>query len=93
MNKEDIITIDENEEYMILDTLELNNSKYLYCVLVDKDDMPTKEYRYLKGIKENEEYYVEEIVDEDILSKVIAAFAARYLSSEANNKTDEEQDV
>lgn len=62
MNKEDIITVNANEEYMILDTLELNNSKYLFCVQVDKNDMPTKEYRYFKGIKENEECFIEEIL-------------------------------
>ncbi len=86
MNKEDIITINENEEYMILDTLELNNSKYLYCVQVDKNDMPTKEYRYLKGIEENNECYVEEILDENVLAAVITAFTAKYLSQK-----DEEQ--
>lgn len=87
MNKEDIITISEDEEYMILDTLELNKGKYLYCVRVDKNDMPTKEYRYLKGIEENNEHYVEEILDEDILAAVIAAFTAKYLKE----SKDEEQ--
>lgn len=86
MNKEDIITVSENEEYMILDTLELNKSKYLYCVRVDEHDMPTKEYRYLKGIEENNECYVEEILDEDILAAVITAFTAKYLGKDNNEE-------
>lgn len=86
MNKEDIITVSENEEYMILDTLELNKSKYLYCVRVDEHDMPIKEYRYLKGIEENNECYVEEILDEDILAAVITAFTAKYLGKDNNEE-------
>lgn len=86
MNKEDIITINENEEYMILDTLELNKSKYLYCVRVDEHDMPTKEYRYLKGIEENNECYVEEILDESVLAAVITAFTAKYLGKNNNEE-------
>lgn len=84
MNKEDIITVNANEEYMILDTLELNNSKYLFCVQVDKNDMPTKEYRYFKGIEENNECFVEEILDNDILATIITAFSSKHLSDKSN---------
>ena len=45
MNKEDIITLEDNVEYMVLDTAELNHEKYLYCVSIDKEEMPTDEYK------------------------------------------------
>ena len=43
MNKKEIITINDNEEYMILDTTELKKEQYLYCVKIDANEMPTIE--------------------------------------------------
>lgn len=80
MNKKEIITINDNEEYMILDTTELKKEQYLYCVKIDANEMPTTEYCYFKGIEEDGELYVEEIEDENLLASVIAIFAAKNIT-------------
>ena len=89
MNKEDIITLEDNVEYMVLDTAELNHEKYLYCVSIDKEEMPTDEYKYFKEVNENGTLYTEEVENQDIIEAITALFAASALES----VTDEEQDV
>ena len=88
MNKEDIITLDDNVEYMVLDTTEFNHDKYLYCVEIDENEMPKEEYKYLKEINENGELFTEDVEDENVIEAITAMFSLNYL-----NDTDEEQDV
>lgn len=88
MNKEDIITLEDNVEYMVLDTTELNHDKYLYCVRIAEEEMPTDEYKYFKEIKENDTFYTEEVENYDIIEALTALFMASALEN-----TNEEQDV
>ncbi len=89
MNVDDIITLEDNVEYMVLDTALFNNDKYLYCVEIDENEMPKEEYKYFKEIDENGNLFTEEVEDEDIIEGISALFALNYLDS----VTDEEQDV
>lgn len=89
MNKEDIITLEDNLEYMVLDTVELNQDKYLYCVSIDQEEMPTNEYKYFKEINENGNLFTEEVEDQNIIEAITALLATDYLDS----VTDDEQDV
>lgn len=89
MEKEDIITLEDNTEYMVLDTALLNQEKYLYCVRIDEEEKPTSEYKYFKEINENNELFTEEVEGEVVIETITSMFAADYL----NSVTDEEQDV
>lgn len=89
MNIDDIITLEDNVEYIVLDTAELNHEKYLYCVSIDGEEMPTDEYKYFKEVNENGALYTEEVENQDIIEAITALFAASALES----VTDEEQDV
>ena len=80
MNVEDIITLDNNKEYLILDKAEFDNNKYLYCVGISKDEKLTDEYVYLKEIEENNEFFIEEVNDEKILKNLNNLFTKSYLS-------------
>ena len=79
MNIEDIITLDDNKEYLILDIIELNKERFLYCVEIDEEEMPKQEYKYLKGIIENGEVYTEEVKDKDLLEALTALVLADNL--------------
>ena len=89
MEKEDIITLEDNTEYMVLDIALFNQEKYLYCVRIEEEEMPTNEYKYLKEMNENGELFIEEVEEEGIIEVLSSLFAADYL----NSVTDEEQDV
>lgn len=89
MKKDDIITLEDNVEYMVLDTAEINHEKYLFCVEIDEQEMPKTEYKYFKEIKENDDLFAEEVIDENSIEALTAMFAADYL----NSVKDIEQEV
>lgn len=80
MEINDVLTLNENEEYLILDMAELNNETYLYSVLIDENDMPTKEYAYLKKTEEDGEIYVEEVEDEELQKVLTALFTSNFVN-------------
>lgn len=89
MNKEDIITLEDNVEYMVLDIVTINEDKYLYCVEIDEEEMPKMEYKYFKEVNENGNIYVDEVEDQKVIETISAMFTMNYLDS----VTNEEQDV
>ncbi len=89
MKKEDVITLDDNKDYLILDTAELLGKKYLYTVEVDKDDMPTTNYKYYEVTEDSDGISVEEVVDEKVLEAILNIFTINYLSDSIDK--DEEQ--
>lgn len=91
MNIEDIITLEDNKEYIILDIVEINQEKYLYCVGIDKDERPTDEYKYFKEVVENGDTFLEKVEDEKVLKTIITLFTNDYLNDSID--TNEEQDV
>ena len=87
MEINDIITLEDGKEYLVLDKVSLNNIVYLYTVLVDDHDKPNGEYIYFKEIKNEQDIAVEEVEDEDLLTTLISMFTYHYL-----NETNEEQE-
>ena len=79
MNIEDIITLEDNKEYLILDIIELNKERFLYFVEIDEEEMPKQEYKYLKEIIENGEVFTEEVKDKDLLEALTALVLADNL--------------
>ena len=88
MNKEDVITLENNKEYMILDIVTFNNNKYIYCVAIDEEEIPTDEYKYLKVNEENNEFYIEEINNKEELDAALALFTTNYLNDSINDEQD-----
>ncbi|CDF12311.1 unknown [Mycoplasma sp. CAG:776] len=89
MNKEDIITLEDNVEYMVLDIATINQEKYLFCVEIDEEEMPKNNYKYFQEINESNNIFVEEVEDQDVIEAISAIFTANHL----NNITNGEQDV
>ena len=88
MSIEDIITLDDGSEYFVLDITSYEDNKYVYCVEIDKEEKPTDNYKFFKLMMENGEEFMEDVVDEEIIKKILPIFTANYL----NDKNDE-QDV
>ena len=89
MNKEEILTLEDNVEYIVLDTAEFNHDKYLYCVEIDEEEMPKDTYKYFKEVKEDGILYTEEVEDENIIEALTSIFTINII----DNVTNEEQDV
>lgn len=68
LNIGQIITLDNNKEYMILNKMNLHNVNYYYLVTIKK---PT-EILVVTESKNNDNYVLEEIKDNDELDYVLS---------------------
>ncbi|MCM1053020.1 MAG: hypothetical protein NC483_03515 [Ruminococcus sp.] len=89
MKINDVLTLDNDVEYLILDMTELSKDTYLYCVGLDKDDLPTKEFIFLKKIEIDNELSVEKVTDEKLIEALTSLFTTKFISE----NIDEEQDA
>ena len=86
MNKEDVVTLENNKDYVILDIVEFNGDKYLYVVGIDENEAPTDDYRYLRAVMEDNELYTEEVTDPNLLELIISLFTTNYLNESVNEE-------
>ena len=85
MEINDIITFEDNKEYLILDITDYNNAKYIYTVRIDEEEIPTNEYKYFKVFVENNDYRVEEVGEENLIKLLTSLFTTNYLNTSINN--------
>lgn len=70
MQVEDVITLDNNKNYLLIEKVEFENSFYFLGVEVKEDEIFYNHYIFFKEVEENGELYVDEINDEDLLKKL-----------------------
>lgn len=80
MKIKDIITLEDNLDYLILDIITKNNHKYIYSVILDPEENPTNNYKYFELITEDNEDFIEEIEDEQLLKEIAAELTKHYLA-------------
>lgn len=79
MEKDTIITLDNNVEYILLDEVEENNKKYFLAVQYSsKDNKTSNNYKLFEEINDNNEFYLEEVSDEKIKQVLLALFTVNY---------------
>jgi len=77
-----IITLENGEEYIVIDSIEYNNSKYLVLANEENDlDMAIR-----KVILENGVEYLVKLDSEDEYSEVMSAFNLKYRKSDGENE-------
>ena len=79
-NKDEVIEID-NKEYYVIETLTLNNNKYIY--LGNLND--PKDLMCLKEVYLNEELLLEKLDSEEELEQVMRSFSEILLNDKHEN--------
>ena len=75
----DIITLDNNENYIVVDTVQRFDDKYYYIVGVDKENDKLKNNcRVVKVYENGDEQYVSLVDNKDELRYVIPLFLSHY---------------
>lgn len=69
-----IITLENNEEYLILEKLTEDSSKYIYTVRVLEDETPTDEYVIYETVKNDEGEFIKPLTDKDKYDDLIDQF-------------------
>ena len=71
MEVDNIITLENNKNYLLLLESELTDDNYFLSVLLDENDEPTKDYAVLKEIKKEDGSYALKINNPLVLQQLI----------------------
>lgn len=75
MKVNNIILLEDNQKYLLLDETIYEDKKYFYAVKVTDDTLqPTEKYKFLEQKQDIENVYVSEVKDEEIISALLVIF-------------------
>lgn len=79
LNIGEMITLDDDKEYVVMEVVEEGDKHYLYLV-----NEKEKEFLVAQEIIDNNEIYIENVLDENKKTEIIKIFLAR-VNKELNN--------
>ncbi len=75
MKVNNIILLEDNQKYLLLDETIYADKKYFYAVKVTDDTLqPTEEYKFLEQKQDTENVYVSTVEDEETSSALLVIF-------------------
>ena len=70
-----IVTLGNNEEYLIVDKVEKDGKEYYYVAEVNEDETDIKDnYKIVCATYNNDEIYLDEVLGEDKLKSILPMF-------------------
>ena len=88
MELDHIITLDDGSEFYVLMENEIVDGDYYLTVEVDKEENFTSNYKIFKLITDEDEEYVEEVDDPDLLNQLLIDYDVQY-SEQVDDIVDE----
>ena len=85
MEKNTIITLDDNTKYALLDKVTKNKKKYYFAIKLDKDENPTTEYEIFELEEIEKETYINILEDDEFKDSIFIEFTNNYIKSIENN--------
>jgi hypothetical protein len=70
-----IVTLGNNEEYLIVDKVEKDDKEYYYVAQVNEDETDIKDnYKIVCATYKDDEIYLDEVLGEDKLKSILPMF-------------------
>ncbi len=86
-----IVTLENNQEYLILEELTKEGHKYVYSVRVLEDETPTDEYLIFESIIRDNDEFLKPVNDKELYDSLIEDFKDIVADKLVNG--DYEQDI
>lgn len=88
-----IVTLENNQEYLLLEKLTKDGVNYLYAVRVLEDETPTDEFLIFEGIINGDDEYLKVVSDKALYDQLIEDFkdivADRIVAGELDEDEEE----
>lgn len=82
MTKDIIITLDNNDDYLLLDETIIDNKKYFFAVGVSKEnESPNNEYIFIEEVQRGEKIFAKKVMDEELSKLLLTIFTTNHLES------------
>lgn len=80
MEKDTIITLDDNTNYALLDETIIEGKKYFFAVKIDNESQnPTTDYEIFEEEQEGEDIYMNTLEDSEFKETVLIDFTNNYM--------------
>lgn len=89
MNVDDIITLDNNSEYVLLEKVELEGKVYYFAAGITKEEEATGEYVFIEEVKKDEKTFVKMVEDNTIYAKLSTILTKEYSDAVASLEEQE----
>ena len=76
---DNIVTLDNDKKYVILDDKKLDNVNYYYALRLDDNEEPTNNYLFFEETKDGNDIYLAPVEDESMKGILLTTFTASYL--------------
>ena len=89
-----IVTLENGQEYLVLEELTKDNSRFVYSVRILQDDTPTDEYLIFEAINAEGEEYLKPVEEKEKYDELIEDFKdliADKIINLVNEEDDEEE--
>ena len=90
MEKDTIITLEDNEKFVLLDKVELENDNYFLALKLTEDEEPTKQYEIFEEEIEDGESYMSIVDDNALKETLMVNFTLNYEEYAENYKKEDE---
>ena len=81
MEKDTIITLEDNETYALLDETIIDNKKYFFAVKLDKNNNPTTSYEIFELENIDNETYMNTVEDDILKETIMLDFSNNYIKN------------
>ena len=79
MEKDTIITLDDNTKYALLDKVTKNKKKYFFAIKLDKDDNPTTNYEIFELEEINNDSFMNLLEENELKESLFIEFTNNYI--------------
>lgn len=88
MQERDVITLDENLDYLLVKELEFEENKYFLAMGIDEENVYADDHFFLTVGEDEKGEYVEEVEDEELIQKLYILCAAEEAIDEFPDLAD-----
>lgn len=79
MEKDTIITLDDNSKYVLLDETKIEDKKYFFAIKLDNEGNPTTSYEIFEEENENGETYMNTLEECPKKEEIFIEFTKNYI--------------
>lgn len=80
MEKDTIITLDDNTEYALLDETIIDGRKFFLSVLLDKTGNPKNEFEIFEEEQDGNDTYMNALEESTLKNNILKGFTSNYLN-------------
>jgi len=77
--KDKIVQLDDDRNYVILDSVNTGDRVFYYALRLDSNDEPTNNYLFFEEFKDGEDIFLDPVTDDSLKDMLFGAFTLNFV--------------